>query len=574
MAAGSVHFEIFIKSTPRADWNLVEVASDRDSALRLAHEKLAGHKMGRVKVTKEKFDEASGEFRRVIVHESGHTEDKSKSADKEDNRHPIPCLEVQDLYSMHSRRTISRVLGQWLARNKVTPFELLHRNDLAEKLDSSGMELQHAIQKFAIAEASATKIPVQSIIKELNKLSDNFVNRVYKDTKANIFPKVTADTFADTAAKLRKDAKGYYRFSAAVCIHLSKGGDWADKVDLLLNLSDAAPSDSEIRTFALQPLDAVLGEVVAGEAGLNELIGARKDLGTSLLSLADLFVGNAETKAVQDIADENEAARRRALEVTNRLGRHFAAGEFAAARGAVARRILKELKSPKRLCPNDVRAEIMLLRDLNKRLEQATGSLLLADDLQKTMIDRGKQLVAAESVDRYLANSEDAGEELERLFFMAENIAGAVNKKAISGYIRGLLGSTKAEKHFLNKAEPLAPRLKQLSHLQSMVKKCEFAEAEQDEIHKAFGVLGDRIEQQEGLISSITHNTRVGALERAIALLKLVANAHVPKGPATSRAVTAAKTLLRTDEARKTLASNEGLRKQFTALAACIDPAA
>ncbi len=574
MSSGSVHYEIYLKATPRADWALVEVAPDRDTGLRIAADQLREHKLGRVKVTKEKFDAETGEFRQVTIHESGYdsSQDKAKAVDPD--RHPIPCVEPNDLYTMHSRRTLSRVLGNWMARHKVTPFEFLHRIDLVEKLDASGMELQHAVQKFAIAEASVTKIPVQSIIKVLHKLSDTFIDKLYKDHKANIFPTIKPETLGEVAEKLRKDKSGFYRLSGAVSLYLANSKDWSEKVDRLLNLSDAAPANSELRTFVLQPLDAILGEVVAGEAGLNELIGARKNLGTSLLSLADLFAGKVSSEPLTSVEENDECDRQRALATVKRLGEHFAAGEFAAARGAVARRILKEMKSPKRLCPNDINGEISLVRQLSAHLKTSTGPLLPAEDLHEAMVERCKQLVAGEAIDRYLSQAEDAGEELERLFQLSEQVVGKVNKRALAGYIRGHLTSPKVERHFLNDREPLAPRLKQLSHLQSLVQKCDFDEEEQEGIHSSFGILGDRIEQQEGLIASIAQNTRAGPLERAIALLKLVANAHVPAGPATSRAVQAAKILLRTDEARRTLATNQDLRKQFTTLAACIDPAA
>ena len=35
-------------------------------------------------------------------------------------------------------------------RQGIPAYELLHRPDLAEKLEASGVELQHAIQKVAV----------------------------------------------------------------------------------------------------------------------------------------------------------------------------------------------------------------------------------------------------------------------------------------------------------------------------------------------------------------------------------------------------------------------------------------
>ena len=78
-------------------------------------------------------------------------------ADDEDRPN---CLGPQDLYAPHARELIGRVLEDWLGRNGVTAFELLHRPDLVERLEASGVELQHAIQKVAIPESQATGQPV------------------------------------------------------------------------------------------------------------------------------------------------------------------------------------------------------------------------------------------------------------------------------------------------------------------------------------------------------------------------------------------------------------------------------
>ena len=69
-------------------------------------------------------------------------------------RWPAPscpaCAGPAELYSPHARALIGRVLEDWLRREGVTAFELLHRPDVAERLEAAGVELQHAIQKVAV----------------------------------------------------------------------------------------------------------------------------------------------------------------------------------------------------------------------------------------------------------------------------------------------------------------------------------------------------------------------------------------------------------------------------------------
>src|SRR5689334_21647061 len=89
-----------------------------------------------VKVTKEVFDEELREFQSIVIQKLGAADVVAKAKPKEDV-HPL-CVAPQDLYTLHARERIGRLLETWLERNNATPFELLHRPDLVEKLEASG----------------------------------------------------------------------------------------------------------------------------------------------------------------------------------------------------------------------------------------------------------------------------------------------------------------------------------------------------------------------------------------------------------------------------------------------------
>src|SRR3569833_660137 len=69
------------------------------------------------------------------------------------------CSGPQDLYNSPARETLQRLLDDWLRRNRATPFDLLHRPDLVEKLEASGMEVPHAIQKISVPESQISGPP-------------------------------------------------------------------------------------------------------------------------------------------------------------------------------------------------------------------------------------------------------------------------------------------------------------------------------------------------------------------------------------------------------------------------------
>ena len=76
----------------------------------------------------------------------------------------------------------------WLTRNHATPFELLHRPDLIEKLDAAGNELQHAVQKIAMPEAQARGISVHELIRNFQSLIERAISRVLGDGRKRPLP--------------------------------------------------------------------------------------------------------------------------------------------------------------------------------------------------------------------------------------------------------------------------------------------------------------------------------------------------------------------------------------------------
>ena len=102
---------------------------------------MADKRAAAVRVTKETLDEESMEFRSITLLTRGAA-DEPKTKPARDPAAGPACNGPADLYLPPARETIQRVLDDWLRRQRVTPFELLHRPDLAEKLEAAGMEMQ------------------------------------------------------------------------------------------------------------------------------------------------------------------------------------------------------------------------------------------------------------------------------------------------------------------------------------------------------------------------------------------------------------------------------------------------
>src|SRR5690242_486546 len=118
MVGARVHYEVFGRKTPASGWSLEMATEDRSVALRTAEDLMRNAGFAAARVTKETLDEESREFASVSILNLGAADtDKKKTQNREFE--PL-CVQPQDLYSLHARQRIGRLLEEWLARNQAT----------------------------------------------------------------------------------------------------------------------------------------------------------------------------------------------------------------------------------------------------------------------------------------------------------------------------------------------------------------------------------------------------------------------------------------------------------------------
>jgi hypothetical protein len=461
-----VHFEVFRRAGAKGGWTLHEVVNDRGRALAMAQEMMASEKATGVKVVKETYDDESGDYLSLKIFEDGHNKMKMAPA-QEDAPPSLPCFKPDDLYSYHARQTMMRLFGDFLARNRITITELIHRADMLDKLEATGTLYQHAVQKIAVAQAASSTTPVQQIVKNLNELATQATQRVYRDQRKGLFPNPRADQFAELAAKLAGQGDAAYLFNGALARHLKDTQSWNDKVLALLDILAKTPASGDPRTLVLSSIDAILAEALSASTALHELIGQAENLAEALTRLVELFLG----KLAVDPAHGGVAA----------LAARFAADELPEARTAIARRIVAEFKSAKRLRPDSLVEELTALRRLANRVVYGVGKFLSHEDLIAAFTLRSKRLVTQETLSNYIQDCAP-DEKMERLLFVEENIIGIENKRQLAGFVTPVLNSAAFENFFQNPKVPLLQRLQRLAQLQSRVRRASFVDVQRQEI--------------------------------------------------------------------------------------------
>jgi hypothetical protein len=543
-----VHYELYIRKTPASSWTLELATEDRAKALATADEALADKRAVGVKVSKESLDEATREFRSVTILTKGVVAAEKAKPVREDNE-PL-CVSPQDLYTGHARDRIGQLLEAWLVRQKITAFELMHRADMAELLDASGVEIQHAIQKVAIPEAQARAEKTHDIIRHFQSLVERTIGRLSKDERRGALPNFSKEPFAKVCERLGGDPDRAYLIGAGVARALASSTSWTDKLGRLLDMADAAPQ-GPARALALNVLEQPLTEMLGSKSALNDLLGGDLELGAALTAMTRL--GGAEAVDALLVFDPNLAAALPALTgPAARLANWLDGPHFPAVRAAISKRVLKELHGPRRLRPGDPEAEIKSLRILAMALTATAGRVLSLDDIQAAFAERSKSLTANDFVDSLTSGLASARLEAEALIRLAENVTGGVAKRQAARWLASTFGALKFEKEFRNAAEPPTARLAGLASLQRGVLRAHLPEEDCQPLVLLLGEIGNVAEADSKVTMAIAR-ANLPLLTRLDILARMAVGEAAPLGPAADRAKAEALKLARTPEAKPVL---------------------
>lgn len=553
MSDRQIHFELFSRRKVNGPWNLELATEDRARAIEAAEEMLSDGRAAAVKVCKETLDPETREFKSVTVLSKGSTEIAKPKKEREVDETPL-CVTPSDLYTVHARERIGRLLDGWLRRAQVTPFELLHRPDLIEQLDASGVEIQHALQKIAIPESQARGVSVHEMIRTFQKLVQRSVERLLADGRKSAFPQVGGSAFAAAAAQLCEDPERSYLLGGGVARYLADARTWRDKVGLILDLAEVAPDAGRPRALAFQVLEQPLSEMLGSRGGLADLLGPNLDLGASIAALTRLAAGpevSALSRFDANIEKQIPPLDGHAARLAGWLEREA----FEGVRAAIGRRILAELTGPRRLRPDDPEGEIAILRALAMALTASAGKILNHEDVQNAFVERCKSLVTGDFVDAFLAGRDGALSEAQALVRLAENMVGTANKRAAARWISAAVGALRFEKDLRNGPDSPATKLAVLAELQRAVNQAGLSEGDQIAAATKIGEIGGLIEADAKLVGMLG-KAEAPVTQRLTLLLRLACGQTAPLGPAAERAKAEALKLLRLDETRQQVAAS------------------
>lgn len=552
--AGPVHYEVYVRKTAPAPWSLQMATEDRAHAIQTADELLGDNRAAAVRVTKETLDPDTMAFNSVTVLTRGAPEVQHKRVVPDDEAGPR-CGSPQDLYAPMARDLIGRVLEDWLNRHGVTAFELLHRPDLAEKLEASGVELQHAIQKVAVPESQAVGQPVHDLVRHYQKLSERAIERLLFAGRKNQFPDLENHSLADLAHRLAGQSDRAFVMGGIVSGALKGVRGGRARLDRLMDLAERAPMEGPPRAMVMVPIEQVMCELFAARTNLADVLGPALDQGASLAAVVRMV-------APREVAALINQDARLALQVpvvegpAARLGERVAAGEFPLLSAALARMVVRELMSPRRLRPNDAAGEIDILRTLAMTLTATAGRLLTLEEVQTAFNERSKALVTADFVAAYVKTCTTVLCEAEALTRLCENVTGLANKRAAARWLSACVSSLRfeGEMRAVSAEQTAAQKLGILANLTRAVRGCGLIERDETEIIVAIGGVGGAVEAEARIVAMLGR-APAPLPQKLSVLLRMAAGETAPPGPAADRAKAEAIKLFRAPDNRAALAA-------------------
>jgi len=547
-----VHYELFVRRKAGAQWVLEMATEVRTAALQNAEECLTSGRAVAVRVSKETLDRESGEYRSIAIFTKGMV-DGGKPKKEVEDLDPL-CVQPADLYTAHARDRIGRLLEGWLARHNATPFELLHRPDLVEKLEASGTDLQHALQKIAIPEAEARGMSVHELIRTFQGLVERSVANLMKAFKKGQLPDLDKEGFAKAATRLATDPDRAFLLGAGVAASIAPGVSWSDKIARLLDLADAAPTEPGPRALALHAIEQPLAEIIGSRAGMADLLGTANDLGSTLAAMTRL-TGGAQVEALIRMQAQVRACMPELSGTAKRLSEWLSGDHFAPVRASIAKRVLAELNGVRRLKPTDAEAEIEFLRALAMSLTAAAGRILPPEDIQAAFTVRSKTLLNGEFIEALLGRDRSAREEVVILIRLAENVMGAVNKRQAARWLSANITALRFEKELRQGPDSPAAKLAALAGLQKTVTRSGLVREDYEPLCNKLGELGSQVESDSRLLAMLVRAPAPLAHRLAL-LVKLATGEAGPTGPVADRAKMEAFKLARDPAAREELAAS------------------
>lgn len=293
-------------------WVVVDIHETRNVSIQQARTLLESGKYAAVKVIAE--DKRKGD--EVIFEDVNQAFSGKPITIVPIDSAPL-CSEFRDYFTLESRRTIGRVLHNYLEHHTISALELVFDASMIRMLENSETLFPQAVQQIAGAQTRGTDIKPADRIDELYKTAAKMREKaaeIASDiTGYQILKEKGINALINRMDGSHGGENAYYYILQGFARYLRDGGDWNAKLELLgkLGVEDLTPE-------ATRYLDETFAEILDGAPAVQELLGGQPDLSNAVRILVKLSQGRAKTPphALSCIEDINGVLYRLDLPLT------------------------------------------------------------------------------------------------------------------------------------------------------------------------------------------------------------------------------------------------------------------
>ncbi|MAN79360.1 MAG: hypothetical protein CMM77_13180 [Rhodospirillaceae bacterium] len=360
-------------------WTFHASHNVKSQAIQQAQALLDSHKYSGVKVIAE--SERKGD--EIIFNERAEVTDKGLTIVPIDTS-PV-CETLADCYQLEARRTIGRLLRQYLDDVGMTAMELAFDFGRLKMLERDDKLYIGALSRLASLqidkEAGEKPLDRQNKLEGLyNALVANAQKMMRRDDLTEAIQMGGLQALIDKVNAEAPAADRHALILAGLAAHMGEQGDWSGKIESLITLLGAQAS-----VVAQAYVDEALAEILDGTAAITELLGGVADAATAHRMLVQLCQGR-----LPEVKNP--------LSCINELNKTMAAYELENARDAILSRVARGIGGIKPMTREGKDGERTALVNLIRNLEGYAG-LLGGPQMAEALTLRAKMALGGDDGD-------------------------------------------------------------------------------------------------------------------------------------------------------------------------------
>ena len=218
-----------------------------------------------------------------------------------------PCRDLANYYWYPARRTMGRLIRQYLDEHGITALELLFDYGRLKMLELDDTFLSSAMQRVAGIQAKAAGSNLTERVEELYQAFERIKERARDPGEFDEYGQALKERGVDgliTEVKETVSAENRVAFIlGTLATYLFEGRDWDDKLNLLIELAEQRPEPE-----ALAYVDEIIAEILDGGDALGTVIGSQRDAVSAYRSMVHLALGrvNVPSYAVSSLRPLND----------------------------------------------------------------------------------------------------------------------------------------------------------------------------------------------------------------------------------------------------------------------------